>query len=340
MIRVGVIGFGFMGQTHVRAYQLAASQGLPVALAAVADLSGAALTGRAFAKGNIDTGTAEQVFDPGAVRTYPTAEALLSDSDLDLVSVCTPTDTHARVAKAALRAGRHVLLEKPVATTHAGVLDLLDAERASSRRVMPAMCMRFWPGWTWLREAVNDRRFGTLVSLRLTRLGSRPDWSEFYRDAARSGDAICDLHIHDVDFLSHLLGTPSRVLSVGTTSHVTTTCLFDAGPWRDLTVIAEGGWLPSAGRGFRMRYVAEFERATAEFDLGRSPVLCVTAADATRPVEIPAGTGYEGEIRAAIQWLASGGSADPPVTLEEAAEVLRVVEAERRSLGSREIEAV
>jgi predicted dehydrogenase len=334
VLRAGVIGFGFMGQTHVRAYQAAADAGLPVRLAAIADLRADSLSASPSTRGNIATGADEPLFDPALVRPYPSAQALLDAGDLDIVSVCTPTHTHVATAALALRAGLHVLLEKPVATSPADAGLLIVAERAAGRRVMPAMCIRFWPGWSWLHDRIHDRRFGPLSSLHLTRLGSRPDWSPFYRDNALCGDAITDLHVHDADFLSHTLGFPSAVFSVGSTSHLTTAYLYHEGPFRGVQVFAEGGWLPSPGRGFRMRFAAEFENATAEFDLARSPALHLTTDGRTDTVPLPDGTGYDGQVRAFIHWAAQGGNDDPPSTLSQAARVLELIDAEKRSLIS------
>jgi len=334
-VRAAVIGLGFMGRTHVRAYLAAAAAGMPVRLVAVADAMAQRRGGRvSFRSGNLDTGTGEaaRLFDPREVAAYPTPVELLARGDLDLVSVCTPTDTHVAVATAVLRAGAHVLLEKPVAITSARVRRLIEAEAASDRRVVPAMCMRHWPGWPWLVARIRDRRFGRLTSLKLVRLGSRPAWSKFYADPRRSGGAMFDLHLHDVDFLTHALGMPRTVTTFGTRDHVTTHYAFTG-----VQVSAEGGWLASPGRGFRMRYAAEFERATAEFDLGREPVLGVTRGGKTEPVTLPTVGGYEAEVRATIQWAAkwkAGRQAAPWSTLDQALAATRVIEAERRSLSA------
>lgn len=337
VIRAGVIGFGFMGQTHVRAYLGAARAGEPVVLTAVADLSGAPATGMAATKGNIHTGSPERLFDPAEVRPFGSARELLSSGLCDVVSVCTPTDTHLEVGLLALQQGHHVLMEKPVAVRPDEVRRLREAEQSAGRRVMPGMCIRFWPGWTWLAEAVRAGPYGVLKSLRLVRLGSRPDWSAFYADDDRCGGAIVDLHLHDVDYVLHLLGVPSRVFSVGTRGHLQTSFMFAGHGPEPRLVTAEGGWLDSPGRGFRMKFVAEFERATAEFDLGRAKPLTLTREDRTEDVEIPSGTGYEGEVREFVRWAAVGGRSEPPVTLMDAEVALAVIEAEKRSLATGEV---
>ncbi|MEM7809661.1 MAG: Gfo/Idh/MocA family oxidoreductase, partial [Planctomycetota bacterium] len=112
VVRVGVVGLGFMGQTHVAAYQSADG----ATLVAVADADEARRTGHASTGGNLDSGaSADRLFDPEAVRGYATAEELFADDDVDLVSICTPTPSHVDLAAAAMRAGKHVLVEKPVA---------------------------------------------------------------------------------------------------------------------------------------------------------------------------------------------------------------------------------
>lgn len=340
VIRAGVIGFGFMGQTHVRAYLSASRAGEPVVLTAVADLSGAPATGMAATRGNIDTGTPERLFDPAEVRAFGSARELLSSGLCDVVSVCTPTDTHLEVGLLALERGHHVLMEKPVAVRSEEVMRLREAERAHGRRVMPGMCMRFWPGWTWLRNTQRAGTYGALKSLRLVRLGSRPDWSAFYADDERCGGAVVDLHLHDVDYVMHLLGVPARVFSVGTPGHIQTSFMFAAAGPEPRLVTAEGGWLDSPGRGFRMRFVAEFERATAEFDLARARPLTLTRDGLTEDVDIPAGTGYEGEVREFVRWAAAGGSSEPPVTLRDASAALAVIAAEKRSVATGEVCAV
>ncbi|MCA9288319.1 MAG: Gfo/Idh/MocA family oxidoreductase, partial [Phycisphaerales bacterium] len=109
-LRVGVIGLGFMGSTHVRCYQAATLAGVACRLDAVADQDGARLTGTAAIAGNIGTGTPERLFDPARVRTYSRPPDLIADPAIDAVSICTYTRSHVDLAIAALHAGKHVLV--------------------------------------------------------------------------------------------------------------------------------------------------------------------------------------------------------------------------------------
>jgi hypothetical protein len=95
-------------------------------------------------------------------------------------------------------------------------------------------------------------------------------------------------------------------------------------------VIAEGGWLAGGAVPFRMGFIAEFEHATLEYDLRRSPSLELTKDGKVEAIDPGPGTGYEGEVRAAM--AAVRGEVLPSTTLSEAAAVMRTVRAEGVSL--------
>ncbi|MFT5423558.1 MAG: putative dehydrogenase [Phycisphaerales bacterium] len=327
-LRIGVIGLGFMGKTHLEAYAAAIAEGANAQLVAVADADADRRAGIPTGAGNIGETTGERMFDPARVTAYETAAELLADERVQLVSLCTPTDTHIDLATRALRAGKHVLLEKPVALTHEAVEELQRVAESAGCVCIPAMCMRFWPAWAWLKGAIDAQKYGSVVAARFERLGSRPTWGQgFYNDAARSGGALFDLHVHDTDFVVHCFGEPVSVSSLGSRSHVQTVYEFAEGPG---FVQAEGGWLNSPHFPYRMRYTVEFENAVADFDLTRDDPLRVHTADGTDLPELEPITGYDGEIRLAIQAATAG--AQPSPSLRDAAIVTRVLQAEAQSL--------
>jgi predicted dehydrogenase len=331
-IGVGVIGLGWMGRVHLEAYAQAARSGERCRVVAVSDRNTDRLQARAEAVGNLPLGDAPALaFDRDVVRTSTDASAVLDDPAVELVSICTPTDTHVELAIAALRAGKHVLVEKPVALD-AGEIERLDLlARNTQRMCMPAMCMRFWPGWSWLRDAVVDRRYGSVLSATFQRLGSRPSWgTDFYRDARRSGGALFDLHVHDVDFVRWLFGDPVSTTSTGTLDHVTTSYRFAEGPAH---VVAEGGWDASPGFPFRMRYAVVFETATAEYDSRRDPPLEITRAGVVETPQLEAGTGWEHEVRHALECVRAEKTS-AGVTLFDAAAVTRILRAEEHAVIS------
>ena len=326
-INTAVIGLGFMGATHVAAFQSAARAGYPCRLVAVCDPKPARRAGRlSDVGGNLASGSAAAAFDPAQVRGYERAEELFADPQVNLVSICTRTDTHVELAEAAMRAGKHVLLEKPVALATAPVRKLADIAAECGVVCMPAMCMRFWPAWSWLKEAADNHRFGEVRSARFTRLGCRPSWSAAYADDARTGGALLDLHIHDTDFITWLFGEPAGVCSTGTINHVTTLYAYPQVPH----VVAEGGWDQHAGFAFTMRYLVNFERATLDFDIARDPQLLLCRGGEAVRIDLEPITGYDGEVRHLIDCLTHNRR--PWVNLRDAAVTHAVLDAERRSL--------
>ena len=327
---IGIIGLGFMGRTHLAAFQAADAIGLTNRLVAVADADAERRAGRAGDGGNFDTGAKrELLFDPRKVRASADPRAVIDDPEVELVSICTPTNTHVELALAALAAGKHVLVEKPIGLVSADVQRLADAASRSNRLCMPAMCMRFWPGWDWLREHIRRGTFGAVNSAVFSRLGTRPAWNpNFYQDPRQSGGALFDLHIHDADFIRWCFGEPESVSSSGSLDHVTTLYHYTNGPAH---VVAEGGWDHTSGFAFRMRYIVVFDDATAEFDFNRQPRLTLSRAGTSEAVDLPPHTGYDGEVRHLLAMIARG-ERELVANMSEAAALTRMLEAERASL--------
>src|SRR5690554_1888149 len=118
-LRIGIIGLGFMGATHVGAFRAARDAGFANDLVAVCDRKPSRRAGELDdVGGNLATsGRESRAFDPSIVRGYERAEDLIADPGIDLISICTRTDTHVELTIRALEAGKHVLIEKPVALT-------------------------------------------------------------------------------------------------------------------------------------------------------------------------------------------------------------------------------
>lgn len=313
-----------MGRTHAAAYQAAERAGLPVRLGAICSRQ---VTGvSAGGSGNLAELSEEDAsLDLRGVRAFRDAEALLADPAIDAVSITTWTETHVPLALAALAAGKHVLVEKPVALSTVEV-ERLAAAVPEGLICMPAFCMRFWPGWPWLRDAIRDGRFGALNSLHLSRLGEPPDWArEFYGDATRSGGALFDLHIHDVDFVRWCLGDPGSVVSAGSRSHVTSSYQYPDGP---AEVMAEGGHLDRPGFGFHMKYRAVFEDAVADFHHFRESPVLLTQNGNTVTVTLPPGTAYEIQARHFVEQCLGTATAPLRATMADAVAVTRLLERE------------
>src|ERR1700744_4557654 len=154
-VNVAVVGLGFMGVTHLRAYQKI-SHARIVAVCGVHHLP----------KNGVLRGVAGNIKSSGdlhlgaRLKVDRQFDELLADSEGDLVDICTPTPFHAAQVMAALKAGKHVLCEKPLARTAAEARKILRVAEAAKMFLMPAMCMRFWPGWDRLKQMVAAKTYG------------------------------------------------------------------------------------------------------------------------------------------------------------------------------------
>jgi len=326
---VGEVGMGFMGQTHVRAWSALERRGLGCLLVAVCDKRVERLDGRVDVAGNLGAKSERKsLFDPKCVHTSARVDELLADPAVSIVSICTPTPTHVELACRALAAGKHVLVEKPLALRAAEIEPLRVAARNARTLCMPGLCMRFWPGWDWLRETIVSKKFGSVRSAVFQRLGSQPGWSTFYADEQQSGGALIDLHVHDADFVRWCFGEPSEVVSQGDARHVTTLYRFEHGPGH---VSAEGAWDLGSGLGFRMRFTVVFEQASVDFDLSRTPrLMLVRGADVSAPELV--GDAYELQAEHFLR-AALGEEETLRATVEDGYAVARLLDLERESLA-------
>ena len=330
MINIGIIGMGMMGSTHLDAY----AKRTDVRIVAVSDAHPDRLSGKESISSNI-AGPTQGGIDLSKARRYAEGMDLIADPEVQLVDICLPTPMHLDYAVAALEAGKHLLVEKPLARTHADAVALAEAAAKSSGMSMCAMCMRFWPGWVWLKKAVEDKTYGKVLAAHFRRVTHHPGGA-FYLDGDACGGAILDLHIHDTDFVQYCFGTPKAVFSRGYTKHtsqidhVVTQYLYDDGP----TLSAEGGWAMAEGFGFQMQYTVNFEHATAEFSFdGKDQLRLIESGKEPRMVDAGDGMGYEHEIAYFLDCLNKNES-PRTVTLSEAAESVRIVEAEVKSIAT------
>ena len=172
-VNVAVVGLGFMGVTHIKAYQqLKAARIVAVCDSVRLPVNGV-LPG---VTGNI---TGSDAIDLGRhVKVYRVLDELLADPDVELVDLCVPTILHPAQAIAALKAGKHVLCEKPLALNSAKAREIVRAAQSARGFFMPAMCMRFWPGWSCLKQVVAEKTYGKVLAASFRRLSPPPGWSQ------------------------------------------------------------------------------------------------------------------------------------------------------------------
>lgn len=204
MLKVAILGFGFIGRAHGEAYAR-----LPnVKLVAV---------------GGCRQERVREWKSPYAIQFYAGPDALLESADADIVDICLPTFMHEEFVTKAAEKGMHVICEKPLALTVEAVDRMLAAVRKAGVTFMVAQVLRFFAHYTKCRELVRDGSLGNVFFASASRLAEPPRWADWFRDPDKSGGALFDLQVHDLDYLMNLFGVPDSVFAVGLQS--------DSGSW-------------------------------------------------------------------------------------------------------------
>ncbi len=224
---VGIVGTGAMAALHVRAWRRAGHE--PVAVA-----------GRSSA-------AVEQFASRHGLR--PSADVVALARSVDVVDVCTPTDTHLAVGAAAAGAGAHVLVEKPLARTLAEADELVAACARAGVGLLVAHVARFVPAYRQVLDLVRGGAVGPPALVSLRRLGASPrSAGGWLADPARSGGVLLDLMVHDGDLALAICGPAldvhAAVAGPPAAQHATATVRHLGGAVSQL----EASWSRPAGR--------------------------------------------------------------------------------------------
>lgn len=261
MIKVGLIGAGFMGGTHLACYQALAGEGIKVT--AIADV--------------MDEKAKAAMEKTGAVR-YANGMELIEKADVDVIDICLPTYLHTEHAVAAMKKGKIVFIEKPVCLDKKEGKLLLKTQKETGAKVMIGQCIRSWSEYAWLKTVVEKKEYGELISGVFKRISPYPTWAweNWLHKPECSGSVALDMHIHDVDYIRYILGEPNEVTATasrdkeGVIQQMFSTYRYDKA-----LVFAEVCWDYPASFPFCMEYRVKFEKATVVFNSGVTPSLVV-----------------------------------------------------------------
>jgi predicted dehydrogenase len=293
-MNVGVIGLGFMGSMHLKAYAR-----IPDArIVAVADPKPKRLAGDlSDVQGNIGGPGAN--LDFSRLHAYTAYEDLVADPIVEAVDICLPTHLHFPVALAALQAGKHVLVEKPMALTGEECDQMIAAAGQAGRVLMAAQVVRFWPDYAAARELLCAGGLGALRCAVFHRKCAAPAWSRWLKDAAKSGGGVFDLLIHDVDFCHHLFGPPAAVTAYGPED------LERGIDWaaahleypHQAPVMISGGWHHPKSYPFAMDFTIVTDGGTLDFHSAIRRLTLYRADGTEEKPPLPEMDGYEAELR-------------------------------------------
>ncbi len=240
-------------------------------------------------------------YDLSAAQKYRNWRELILDPELNVIDICLPTDLHAAVAIAAMTAGKHVLCEKPMALTSSDCDRMLTAASENKRILMIAHVLRFWPEYTALRDFVKNQQYGRIISATFIRRCGLPDWSKWLPVEARSGGAVLDLLVHDVDQALLLFGMPEKVAArqLGDGDTLSASLIYPNGP----EVRIQGGWfLP--GSPLVMGFQVRAERA--EIELTSDGLMLSDQSGQRKKIDPPEGDGYQLEISYFLDCIRQG----------------------------------
>ncbi len=335
MQHIIIAGFGFMGTMHAQIYQKLKQ----ARIVAVVDTA----TARARASMK-KLGVEAPLYDDLA--------RALAEVEAEVVDICLPTDLHLSNALLAIKAGRHVFCEKPIALTSSDGWKIAKAAAEAGVTAQVGQCIRFWPEYMAFKNLLESGKAGKLVSLTLQRRSALPSHSSdhWLLDPKRSGGAAVDLHIHDTDFILYLFGMPEAVRSFSPGSEPWSSQIFTQYLYERICVTAECGWNYPRKWGFQMAFQAVFEDGAVEYDNGADPTITVTlgrgqkkplpfknpsiGSSVTGSGNVSALGGYFNELQSFVRSL-DAGRAPETATPDEATRSLEIVLAELESVKTR-----
>lgn len=268
---------------------------------------------------------------------------MIDQEELDYVDLCLPTFIHAPYAIKAMEKGLHVFCEKPMAISSEACQEMIDAAKKYDRYLMIGQTLRFFPSYNYIKETLDSGRYGKMTEANLFRGGTTPFWSweNWLLTKERSGGCLLDQHIHDVDTLNWLLGTPKSVSSTGRVVFegsgydiVSTNYHYDG-----IVANASDNWtINNNDFGFEMRFRFVFEKGSIILEKGKL-VDYPNDAESFEP-EISKESGYYIEIKHFAQSILD--NVDPAIAcpLASTMETIRIAEGEVKSADTTEITAL
>ena len=202
-ISVGVIGWGFMGMTHTYALRgiplLYPNAGFEIRLACVCT--------RRIEKAR------EAMRSCGFERCTDDYRELLAMEDIDVVSICTPNEAHEEMAIAALKAGKHVYIDKPLAVTAESARRIADAAAQANVLTRCVFNNRYFPATMRAKQLIDEGRIGRIMQFgaRYLHSGSIDPNKPIGWKQQMQGGVLLDMGSHVLDLMTWLIGYPEKV---------------------------------------------------------------------------------------------------------------------------------
>ncbi len=329
MIKIAIIGAGFMGQNHADAYN---------------DIKDAEVVA-VYDKN-------EQLAKEFAIKTdclaFTDFEEMAEKVAFDVADICLPTYLHEEYTIRSAQKGKHIFCEKPV-TLSVDSLDRMIAETEKAGvKMMVGQVLRFWPEYVEAKRRYQSKELGELNYVFAARLSEHPAWSSWYRLPQNSGGGLLDLHLHDIDFLCWMLGKVESVYAAGKKNadgcwnFVNSTLRFPSG----ISASAQGVIEMEKGYPFTMELRLAGSNQTYEYAMRSGANLENRESSQRRTavyekgkiIELPVEERdpYTIELEHFVQCIAEKRDSDV-ISMEQVREVLCTIEALRVSLKTGEV---
>ena len=295
-----------MGRTHLQAYREMPS----ATIVAVASSNARKLAGDLrTVSGNL--GRCVQSYDFSSVSPYTNPGDLFSDSEVEAVDLCVPTHLHAPLSIAALQAGKHVIVEKPMALSRHECDTMTQASESAGKVLMVAQVIRFWPEYQAAHAWVRENRLGKIHYAEFRRRCGCPQWSNWLPNRKMSGGGVFDLLIHDLDYSLHVFGRPNSISAVGTEN---TSCGIDIADThlhyeKGPLVSVSGGWQTRGDFPFSMDFTILGELGALHYHSGQSPLVHYNRNGIKKTIRVSSLDPFRAELEAFI----SASTEDKPV---------------------------
>lgn len=313
-MKVVLCGVGGMGSVHFNIYK----NRKDIEFAAVCD---------------VRTDMLQEKTEGMDMKLYSDFEEMLKCEKPDVADICTPTYLHMEQSIKALESGAHVICEKPMALNAQECAAVMETVKKSGKIFMVAQVVRFMNAYIYLRNVIENKKYGNLLRLDMRRVSAIPRWSweNWMQDREKSGHVVMDLMLHDLDFVQSVLGMPKEIQGVYyDLKNMTNYASFDY-LYEGFTVSAETGWYnPEVP--FAAEYFALFENGFLDLkngvlsDCGQAVNFDNQEKVGDTGINISNVDGYDGEIAYFLECVRNG-IAPTVVTPESAARSVELANA-------------
>ncbi|VAX37085.1 oxidoreductase-like [hydrothermal vent metagenome] len=345
MIRIGIIGLGFMGYTHYSASH---------------NLRGAKVTAIATRNKKKRAGDWTSIqgnfgprgghVDLSKVKTYENYHDLLADPDIDVVDICLPTDQHETVVLDAIKAGKNILVEKPISVDLKSANRMVNAAKKAGVQLMVAHVLPFFPEFQFVADAIAKEKYGKLQAAHFRRVIAPPKWSKGMEDYRKLGGWGIDLHIHDNHFICATCGVPQKVFSQGIqreglVNHIHSNYLFDD---VDLAVSSVSGGIAPKEMQFAHGFEMIFEKGMIIYNAGTiagewvvdRPLTLIAGNSKPRQPKLKGGSEWYSAFTLELQEMVNSlksGKKSKLLSGELARDALKLCFAESKSIAGRKL---